>query len=272
MKKALLVMNGTFVSQHLIGSSVALAKSCGATLHAWFLIHDSSLGDMDYAFPNDLRLTENKLTGKSIAQEDRDLLQANMQLFEDACREAGVPFVLEPEHYISLKGFLHHTAFADFVMADARATIDQFALSDLLADAHCPVFLLTSETRAISRILFAYDGSYSSLYAMKQFTALFPEWKDAETHVLYASESGRKELPAERELASWLKLHYPAARTQVIPGKAAEQFVSFMGTGSTDTVVVLGAYGRTGLSRLVHKSLADQLIGRTQAALFVVHE
>ena len=64
-------MNGTFVSQHLMGSSVALAKSCGATLHAWFLIHDSSIGDMDYAFPNDLRLTENVLTGDDAASMQR---------------------------------------------------------------------------------------------------------------------------------------------------------------------------------------------------------
>ena len=125
-------MNGTFVSQHLMGSSVAVAKSCGATLHAWFLIHGSSIGDMDYAFPNDLRLTENVLTGKSIAQEDEELLKANITLFEDACREARVPYVIEAEHYISLRKFLHHTAFADFVIADARATIDQFGLAGIV--------------------------------------------------------------------------------------------------------------------------------------------
>ena len=272
MKKALLVMNGTFVSQHLIGASVAVAKSCGATLHAWFLVHDSSLGDMDYAFPNDLRLTENKLTGKSIAQEDQELLEANMQLFVDACREQNVPYVLEPEHYISLKGFLHHTAFADFLIADSRATIDQFALSDLLADAHCPVFLLSSETKNIRQIVFAYDGSYSSLYAMRQFAHLFPEWKEAETHVLYATEGDRKDFPAEKELAGWLALHYPKAQRKILAGKTSEQLLRFLGKESTDTVVVLGAYGRTGLSRLVHKSLADQLIQEARAALFVVHE
>lgn len=272
MKKALLVMNGTFVSQHLLGSSVALAKSTQATLHAWFLIHDSSIGEMDYAFPNDLRLTENKFTGKSIAQEDEELLRANIQLFEDACREQGVSYVLEPEHYISIKNFLHHTAFADFLMADARATIDQFALSDLLADAHCPVFLLSAETKSIRRIVFAYDGSYSSLYAMKQFAALFPEWKHAETHVLYATEGDRKGLPFEKELDSWLSVHYPQARRHVLRGRISKELVQFIGRESTDTVVVTGAYGRSGLSRLVHKSLADQLVDQAQAALFVVHE
>lgn len=272
MKKALLVMNGTFVSQHLMGSSVALAKSCGATLHAWFLIHDSSIGDMDYAFPNDLRLTENVLTGKSIAQEDEELLKANITLFEDACREARVPYVIEAEHYISLRKFLHHTAFADFVIADARATIDQFALSDLLSEARCPILLLSAETRNIQKIFFAYDGSYSSLYAMKQFAALFPEWNNAETHVLYATEAGRKELPSEKELAGWLRLHYPRAHTRLLTGKAPEQLARFMGKDSTDSVVVLGAYGRPGLSRLLHKSLADHLVQQVQAALFVVHQ
>ena len=272
MKKALVLMNGSFVSQHIIGASVALAKSSQATLHAWFLIHDSSLADMDYAFPNDLTLTQNILTGKSIAQEDQELLQANIKLFEDACRAQNVPYVLEPEHYISLRKFLHHTAFADFLIADARASIDQFALSDLLADARCPVLLVSGETKNIRRIIFAYDGSYASLFAMKQFASLFPEWNSAETHVLYATEADRKGLPSEKELASWLAVHYPKAQQQLLTGKATEQLVRFMGKDNTDTIVVMGAYGRSGLSRLVHKSLADQVVEKARATLFVVHE
>ena len=70
MKKALVVINGTFVNHDIITSAVHVAKLSPTPLYAFFLTHANKSPEFDYLFPNDLSLNQNNITGKTIAEEN----------------------------------------------------------------------------------------------------------------------------------------------------------------------------------------------------------
>lgn len=272
MKKALVIMNGVYPNHAIIASAVNVAKLSSTTLHAFFLTQESGSPEGDYLFPNDLSLTQNEVTGNSIREENTVLLDDNIKLLQALCAEHGVEYFVEPQRPISINEIINFSAFADFIVADANSGLYQYSLSDLLADAHCPVLLTSSRIEAVPRIVFAYDGSYSSIYAFKMFSYIFPEWTGMETNLIHFSADEEAKLPHEQLIHGWVQKHYPATKTSLLQGKGRRKLIDYLNEGSANTMIVLGAYGRSGLSRLMHKSLADDVIEKTQASVFIVHE
>jgi nucleotide-binding universal stress UspA family protein len=270
MKMALAVINGLFPNHHFIHSICNIAKSTSSTLHAFFLTHDTKSPEFDYLFPNDLSLTQNRLTGKTFDQENLELLNANIKIFTDACNNKGVKFIIQDTD-VSLKELISYSEFADFIIADAKTHLGRYRLADLLADAHCPVFLPSKESIEIKSVIVTYDGDYSSIYAMKMFSYIFPEWNDLDTSVIYLASS-IETIPSEEKITAWISQHFNRIKIQTIPGNIEKNLIDYINSNSENSLVVMGAYGRSTLSRLIHNSLADIVIEKTKASVFIMHE
>jgi len=272
MKKALVIMNGVYLNNAIIESAVNIAKSSSSTLHAFFLTQEAGAAEGDYLFPNDLSLTQNEVTGNSIREENAALLNDNIKLFQGLCGESEVQYTIEPQRPVSVKDIVSYSAFADYIIADAQSGLYQYRLNELLADAHCPILLSSARIRDIPRIVFAYDGNYSSIYAFKIFSYMFPEWINMETTLVHICPDTGSKLPHEEMIQGWISKHYPSTSTELLQGKGYQPLVDYLNASNKETLVVMGAYGRSGLSRLMHKSLADNIIEKTKSAAFIVHE
>jgi hypothetical protein len=272
MKKALVIMNGVYLNHAIIGTAVNVAKLSATTLHAFFLTQESQSVQGDYLFPNDLSLTQNEVTGKSIEEENTILLDDNIKMFKALCDEHDVQYVIEPQRDISVKEIINYSAFADFIMADAQSGVYQYRLNELLSDAHCPILLSSKLMEDIPAVVFAYDGSFSSIYAFKMFSYVFPEWISMDTRLVHISNDEGTTLPHEEMIRGWMLKHYPATNAEVLTGKGKQVLIDYLNSCPGNTMVVMGAYGRSDLSRLLHRSLADEVIEKTRAAVFIVHE
>jgi hypothetical protein len=272
MKKILVIFNGLHVSNYMVPAALKVAQSTNSFLHAIFLSQDPHQLEYSYFFPNDLTLTENYLTGKSIADEDKEMIANNIRYFEDECRLMHVPFLVDARYNYSLNELIAYSDFFDLILVDAKVHFYEYLLSDLLADAHCPVLLTTSEMESISRIVFAYDGSPSSMYAIKMFTYLFPEWKDMPANLVHIASKENSTLPNETPVASWLTSHYANLKTQVIQGNVQAALLQYLKPASKETLLVMGAFGRNAVSRMFHKSLSQAVINQTDAAVFITHK
>ena len=93
-----------------------------------------------------------------------------------------------------------------------------------------------------------------------------------ETTLIHMSTDDDGSLPNEEMIRGWMLKHYPATKIEVLPGKGSQVLVDYLNAGPQNTMVVMGAYGRSGLSRLMHRSLADDVIEKTRASVFIVHE
>ena len=277
MKKLLVILNGADAPTHVISSAIAIAKATNAMLHAVFLIPFVYKAALAYPFLNDLSLATMDVSGVSIEEENQALTNDNIQLFVDACDNAKVTCKISSGHETPLEELIQHSAFADLVIADAKtdfaSTISMpltVSLSDLLTDAHCPVLLLQEEMRQPAEIILSYDGSFSSIHALKMFSYIFPEWRNVPARLL--SITPDKHLEYEEYIKDWLPRHFTNADITLLKGTVKKEITEVIREHEHNTLVVMGAYGRTAISRLFRKSLSNTVINDTKAALFISHE
>lgn len=267
----LVVLNGLLTPQHVVGSAINIAKTTSSFLHAVFVDYGIDLAEYNYPFPNDLSLTRNYLTGKTIAEEHAEILKDSIKLFKDECQAAKVDFSLEADQEISILRLKELSALSDLIIADANENLRRYHIADLLIDAHCPILLASKEVNKIENIIFNYDGRFSSLYAIKMFTYLFPEWRNLSIHLIHITKDKSNELPEEKEIKSWLSRHYENIQIKILHGDIREELVNYT-KSIPDSLAVMGSFGRSAMSRFFHKSLANYAIEEGKSSLFISHE
>jgi nucleotide-binding universal stress UspA family protein len=269
MKKILLLFNGVHSPERVLTNAIAIARLEGASLQGIFINRLKIPQEYGYLFPNDLVLVGSDYTPETEAPDSRRLVEANMQLFKDECEVSGIPCQVSFYTETSVELLVQQSAYADLIITDTQTQFDDYALSDVLAGAHCPVCLVTTNAGQIDRVILAYDGSLNSMYAIKQFAYLFPKYASIPTYLLSIQEGS--ELKQEGDLNSWLRLHFRELKTEMLHGKAKDALDSFIGPGTQNTLVVMGAFGRNALSRWIRESLAEIIIKETQASLLITH-
>jgi hypothetical protein len=270
MKKLLVVLNGSIFPQHVTEAAISMAKESGFHLHAVFMNSALEFEEYGYAFPNDLSLTRNDLTGKTLAEESDDLLAVNTQLFGDMCNTANLSFTIEQNKEITLGMLTELSAFSDLIITDATPNLNQYHVIDLLAEARCPVYLVSKEVQKIENIILTYDGSFSSIYAIKQYAQLFPEMRKLPTSLVYIDNDENDEFPREKNIKTWLPQHYSNVQYKILHGDVRDELVNYV-KSIPDSLVIMGSFGRSAFSRLFHKSLANAVIADGRSALFIAH-
>jgi hypothetical protein len=270
MRNILVVLNGKLTPDHVVRSAVNIAITDSSFLHAVFLNYSIDLAEYQYPFPNDLSLTRNNLTGKTIAEEDAELLESNMQVFRDECKAAKVDFHVDTDKEITLTSLVEMSAFFDFILADANENLKQYHIADLLVQAHCPIYLASKHVDKIRNVVLTYDGSFSSMYAIKMYTYLFPEWRSLPTFLVYVSDRNEK-LPNESNIKRWLSKHYLGDQIEVLHGDIGEELVKYT-MSLPDSLAVMGSFGRSKISRLFQKSLANSIIENGKSSLLITHQ
>jgi hypothetical protein len=270
MKKILLISNEFGFTQNVLRFALTAARADGSLLYSIFLqpLHESE--ELNYGFPNDYRLTGQNPTGDTYEQQDERLIASNLQYFKDECTAAGVPYAMDTQRQTTLRELIEHTWFADLVVVDADADLGPYRLEELLAEARCPVCVVPSRAADIERVVLCYDGSGHSLHALKLYSYLMPQWRDKPTTLLTVN-SNQKPGGGEEYLQGWLQQHFPAAERELLAGDAGKEIVRYAARSGAGTLVVLGAYSRGAVSRLLHRSTADTLLEQTAASLFIAH-
>lgn len=175
--------------------------------------------------------------------------EENIQLFKDKTEEAGIRAVLEANCEVTSACITGKTRFADILIVDAATSFAGFNekvptsfVKDILQNAECPVIIAPEEFNGIDNVVFCYDGSKSSVFAIKQFTYLFPELRDKRAKVIYL---GQDDFVEEDQVAivDWLSYHYNDVEFIALEGNAIEAFFHYL-TQKKNDFVVMGAYGR----------------------------
>ncbi|HVZ56821.1 MAG TPA: universal stress protein [Chitinophagaceae bacterium] len=205
------------------------------------------------------------------------LIEENLRQVRGAACNREVSLDLRRAPGVPAREVAGESRYADLVVVDPETSFHKSAelpptefVREVLAHAECPVLLSCGDMEGIDEIVFTYEDSASSVFAIRQFAYLFPQLRDRPVTVLHINEGGR-ELAAEREqLAEWLSNHFTSNRFREITGKADEELINFL-LGRNKVLVVLGAYGRGVLSNLVRQSHANQLIRSLLQPLFIAH-
>jgi hypothetical protein len=141
-----------------------------------------------------------------------------------------------------------------------------------LTDTRCPVLLVPDNAALPTRAVFCYDESFSSIYALKMYSYLFPEWKDLPGVLLSINPKGDNGKGYDDYLADWLPQHFSNIQREEPSGNLQRELVSFIRKNEEPTIVVMGSFEGNAISRLFHKSLANVVLEETRACIFIMHE
>ncbi|MGN7818515.1 universal stress protein [Chitinophaga sp. 22536] len=201
----------------------------------------------------------------------------NIRKLEDACAEGAIGLRIVETNGYPVQEIVKESRFADLLLLSADTsfgslpdTVPTRFVTETLAGAECPVMVMPGELSVIREIVFSYNGTFSSTYAIRTFTTLFPECSNIPVKLLYVEEKGHHHIPHEEKIINYLSLHYDQVTTEVLTGDPATAFLAYL-IRRNDCIVTYGAYGRSGVSRFFHRSDAENVLRTVNIPIFITH-
>lgn len=277
MKKFLAAFDGLKYSTSTRDYATWLARITDTHLVGLFMDDPSYTSYKIYELMSKEGVAEDRL--KKFDEEDKKARANSSADFEQHCQEEKLEFSLHHDRKIALQELKHESAYADLVIINETETLTHHTESlptrfmrDFLCDTQCPVLVVPDTFKPIEKITLLYDGWPSSIHAIKMFSYLLPELKGLETELISVKPPHTSlHLPDNRLMKEFMKRHYPEARFTVLDGITEEEIVNTLRQSEANSLVVLGAYRRSTVSRWLHESLADTLMKELDLPLFIAH-
>lgn len=218
-----------------------------------------------------------------ITEEEQNILNEkrndNMQLFKEGCIQREISASVHHFPNARLKDIIHETRYADLIIADPAISLSKdgampVVFTELLEHAECPVLIAPEYFEQPKEIVFAYNGSKSSVFAIKQFCYQFSAFADIKVTVLHVIENGSDEdyNKERKEFTEWLDIHFGDVSYVEVHGNARDAlFNYFMGDERNDKLLVMGAFGRNLLSSFFKHSAAELVLKAIDVPIFIAH-
>ncbi|MCP4070009.1 MAG: universal stress protein [Phycisphaeraceae bacterium] len=130
-----------------------------------------------------------------------------------------------------------------------------------------PILAMTTPARPIDRVVVAYDGSTASADALRAFGVL-NGFSPSMVRVVHCREDGVDSDRLLEEAATYLRLHGHETETLALDGSPTDAVLDHAEAWNAD-LVVMGAVGRRGLSRLFLGDTASRTLGRSGIPLLI---
>lgn len=277
MRKVLAVFDGLKYSDGASKYAIELAKATNSLLVGVF-VQDMRYMNVAQAFTWDQPYIDFSSI-EEIEREDKEKIDLNIALFNRLCNERGIRHKVHLDRGVPLQEVLRESIFADYIIIDSHTSFFSVGnetpspfLKDLLVDSHCPVLIVPHHYTYFDNVVLCYDGSASSVHAIKMFSYVFPELNDVEATVVSVNEKPTNHLAQGKNFKDLVQLHYKNINYVVLQGNAEEQLLAFLKQKANNSIVVMGAYGRNALSRLFQQSLANKVIKEVNVPVFVTHQ
>jgi len=205
------------------------------------------------------------------------LTEANIRLFREACVCRDTLSAIHRDRGIPLSEILAETRFADLIIVDPETSFTRSDrhipgrfVKDVLDSAECPVLIAPYSFDAIEEIVLFYNGTASSVYAIKQFTSLFPELSHKKVFVVNVRQDDVPAIEDQFKMKEWLKAHYDNVEFVLLKGDASDQIFGYL-LERKSAIVVMGAYGRNMVSRFFKPSHAKLVVKTINLPIFIAH-
>ncbi|WP_343703690.1 hypothetical protein [Chitinophaga sp.] len=173
---------------------------------------------------------------------------------------------------------VHESRFADILLVPHTLSLSGIrdsepprAIRQILEKAECPVLTLPATMQDIKETVLAYNGTHSSMLAIRNFFRLFPALGLRKVTVMYVNENGDDTVPDEELLRQYLAGICRKLTFQTLHGSPSASLKVCL-QFRRNIVITLGAYGRSRASRFFRESQADSLLELQHAYFFISHQ
>lgn len=238
------------------------------------------------------RLTKSKLTGVFLENmvlagtaptghltetTSKDWIENNSRWFNEKCINEETRHEFHSDHGIPVKELVAESRYADLIVVDSETSFNKIYegsptkfVKEFLHESECPVVIAPEGFDGIDEIVLAYDGSSSSVFAIKQFTYLFPQLANKKISIVQVSNDGRWKEEEKDKFTCWLKNHYADLHFIALKGETDTALFDFL-LRRKNIFLVMGAYGRSDVSQLLKHSRAELIIKAITQPIFIAH-
>ncbi|GAB4092543.1 hypothetical protein [Flaviaesturariibacter terrae] len=146
---------------------------------------------------------------------------------------------------------------------------DHFART--VRELECPTIVLPDDYQFPKQNIIAYDGSSSSVFALKQFYTVLPELSTHPTYLVYRQGKKDEGIPDRNYIEELASPHFPDLVITELTGSDPDAFSNWVGQYASP-LIICGALGRGALSRLFHKSFSYQHLADQRVPVFIAHK
>ncbi|MBX9781764.1 MAG: universal stress protein [Chitinophagaceae bacterium] len=279
MEKILLAVNAVNPDKNAMDFSCYPAK----------LTKSKVTGVFPENFAEEEKAVVKKLHGPSMVEWEVDedsarhkekllLIEKNITAFKEGCISREVNYDIYRDAGVPAKELLDESRIADVMIIDSEISFEEKNegaltgfVKDMLEKAECPVIIAPETFDGVNEIIMTCNASASSVYAIKLFTYLFTQLNSKKVTVLQANETGSWEESEKIKFSSWLKNYYTSIHFEAVKGSGSAALFNYL-YKRKNTFIVMGAYGRSTLSRFLKESHADLLIKTITQPLFIAHQ
>ena len=281
MEKILLAVEGNQQSAYAIDFACYLAKLTGSRLTGVFLEGDPD-GEGQEVMRGEgrelLHLDGPAIAGCTLVKMPcGDPVIQQMDRFREACLSREVTARVHRDRGVPFEEMILESRFSDLIVIDPETSFQKgerasggHFIQEVLPAAECPVVVSPYRFERMDEVIFAYDGSASSVYAIKQFTYLFPMFKNKKAVMVNVNREERSAMVEQFKMKEWLSAHYQDVSFVILNGSASDELLGYL-LGKKDAIAVLGAYGRGILSRFLKPSHASLLLRTINLPVFIAH-
>ncbi|MCW3091985.1 MAG: universal stress protein [Ferruginibacter sp.] len=205
------------------------------------------------------------------------LISSNIAAFREGCINQEVNFNVRRHRGFPANDLIKESRFADVLVVDAETSFHNRYegtptdfVHEILINAECPVIIAPESFSGIDEIIFIYNGSTSSLFAIKQFTYLFSQLFNKKVCVVQMNEPDEWNDQDTAKLKEWLNAHYYAVDFQSLHEETESGLISYL-LNKKNIFLVMGAYEHFPLAHYFKNRNADLLIQTIMKPIFIAH-
>ena len=230
----------------------------------------------DVLIPTNLPFAPDHLL--SFTNDDLNAVESSIKQFEKKSLQSEIEYrVHEESDEFNINDFVKETRFADAVVISKElffrhidADQPNTYMKEVLHCSECPLLVVPEDYSPVTYITIAYDGKKESMFALKQFCYLFPEYSHLPTDIVYWVDKTDDEIPDLEYLEEFAARHFTNLNFKELffdPKK----YIADWALKNRNTIFISGSYKRSGLSALFKKSFVEDLIKHPAAMIFIAH-
>lgn len=273
MKKVLVVFDGS----HFPTSTLDFALELNA--REPIMLTGIFLPSVDYSEALSYAYYSQSLAPLYLEEYDSDdkAIYKNKGLFEDFCKEHHIRYKIHDDILGKVtKGLQMETRYADLLILSSThfyenlgEMVQEEYLTGTLHKTECPVVLLPGAYSRPNNVILAYDGSASSMHAIKQFIYLLPQFSNLKVLVMHAGDD-EKDMPSLSFIKEYAGQHFSNLSYYKLDADPKKYFSSWL-ENKEFPLLVSGAYGRSSFSELFKTNFLKEVVKAQQVPLFIAH-
>jgi len=272
MRKILVAFDGSQYSEGAMSFARQLNETERITLTGLFLPQVSLANLWSYA---------DAMTGASyiplVEESEAELIEKNIDRFKEYCLVHDIRHDVNKAMFdLAMPELRKETRFADVVILGSETfyrSIGEETPSEYLKEAlhfaECPVIVVPESYNFPERNILAYDGSESSVFAIKQFMYLFPEF--AENPTILVTTNPVSEIPQqEPHIRDLVAAHFNNLSYLHLQMDAKKHFSTWM-SEKKGSILVCGAFSRSLISQIFRQSFVEDVLRDHKIPVFISH-